>query len=146
MGTYDSEDIVDEQLLTGATGSLGVHLLHLLSSDLSGNDGKIVCLVRATGDSSARSRILEIVSSRGLEIDESRLVALAADVTKENLGLSASVYDGLIKTVETVIHVSDLPPYPSLADVQAAWPVHFASSLVSFEDQIRGMFELVRPS
>jgi len=143
VGTSDSEDIVDEQLLTGATGSLGAHLLHLLSSNSSGNNGKILCLVRAADDASAHSRILQIVASRGLEIDENRVVALAADVTKENLGLSASVYEGLVKTVETVVHVSDLPPHPSLADVQAAWPVHFASSLVSFEDQIRGTFELV---
>jgi thioester reductase-like protein len=63
-------------------------------------------LVRAQDDEAARSRILDIVSARGLQIDESRLVALAADVTRENLGLSASVYDGVVKTVETVIHVS----------------------------------------
>jgi len=63
-------------------------------------------LVRAQDDEAARSRILDIVSARGLQIDESRLVALGADVTKENLGLSTSVYDGLVKTVETVIHVS----------------------------------------
>jgi len=110
VGTSDSEDIADEQLLTGATGSLGVHLLHRLSSDSSGNNGKIVCLVRAADDASARSRLLEIVSSRGLEINESRVVALSADVAKDNLGLSASVYDSLVKTVETVIHVSDIPP------------------------------------
>ena len=146
MGTSDSKDLADEQLLTGATGSLGVHLLHRLSSNSSGNNGKIICLVRAADDASAHFRILQIVASRGLKIDENKVVALAADVTKEKLGLSASVYEGLVKTVETVIHVSDLPPYPSLADVQAAWPVHFASSLVSFEDQIRGMFELARHS
>jgi thioester reductase-like protein len=63
-------------------------------------------LVRAQDDEAARSRLLDIVSARGLQIDESRLVALAADVTRENLGLSASVYDGVVKTVETVIHVS----------------------------------------
>ena len=63
-------------------------------------------MVRATDDAAARTRILDIVSSRGLTIDESRLVVLAADVTKKNLGLSTSVYEGLVKTVETVIHVS----------------------------------------
>jgi hypothetical protein len=100
-------------------------------------------LVRAKDDETARSRILDVVSARGLQIDESRLVALAADVTKENLGLSASVYDGLVQTVETLIHVSLIYTSWGLTDVQAAWPVHFASSLVSFEDQIRGTFELV---
>jgi thioester reductase-like protein len=103
-----STGIADDQLLTGATGSLGVHLLHRLSSNSPGNDGKIICLVRAQDDEAARSRILDIVSARGLQIDESRLVALAADVTREKLGLSASVYDSLVKTVETVIHVSIL--------------------------------------
>ena len=101
-----STGTADEQLLTGATGSLGVHLLNRLSSNSPENDGKIICLVRAQDDEAARTRILDIVSARGLQIDESRLVALAADVTKENLGLSASVYDGLVKTVETTIHVS----------------------------------------
>jgi L-aminoadipate-semialdehyde dehydrogenase len=95
----------DEQLLTGATGSLGVHLLHRLCASRLAKESKIICLVRAKDDETARSRILDVVSARGLQIDESRLVALAADVTKDNLGLSASVYDGLVKTVETLIHV-----------------------------------------
>jgi thioester reductase-like protein len=75
-------------------------------SDSLDSDCRIICLVRAQDDEAARSRILDTVSARGLQIDESRLVALAADVTKENLGLSSSVYDGLVKTVETLIHVS----------------------------------------
>jgi thioester reductase-like protein len=97
--------------------------------------GKIVCLVRAKDDASAHIRIKETLASKDLQVDEDRLVVLSANVTQENLGLSAEVYGNLVKTIGTVIH--------------AAWPVHFASSLVSFEDQIRGarnLINLVRQS
>ena len=71
-------------------------------------------MVRADDDNSARTRIISTLSSRNLQVDESRLVALAADVTKEKLGLADSVYQGLVKTVEIVIHVSPFPPFQAI--------------------------------
>jgi len=101
-----SRHIVDSQLLTGATGSLGVHLLHRLLSNSPGDDHNVICLVRAKNDISARERVLQILSARELKVDEERIVVLAADVTKDHLGLSMENYAGLVNTVATVIHVS----------------------------------------
>ena len=98
--------IADSQVLTGATGSLGVHLLHRLLSNSPGDDHKIICLVRAKNDISARERVLQTLSARKLKVDEERIVVLAADVTKDHLGLSIETYAGLVHTAGIVIHVS----------------------------------------
>lgn len=92
--------------MTGGTGSLGAQLVHQICSELDGTSARLVCLVRAKDDAAARTRLLEALSARDLKVDESRLVALAADVTQDRLGLGSHVYDDLVKSVKTVVHVS----------------------------------------
>ncbi|WWD19982.1 hypothetical protein CI109_104455 [Kwoniella shandongensis] len=115
-------------VLTGATGSLGSFLLDKLSQLPSDVVERIVCLVRAKDDDVARSRIEESLEQRGLKLDK-RVNSYSANFADENLGLNPSTYLRLIETVDVVIH--------------AAWPVHFASSLVSFEDSIKGARNLL---
>lgn len=105
---------------------------------------KIVCLVRADDDRAAEKRVKDGLKKRGFEIDDRLLEIYAADLTKPELGLSSEVYTKLVDQVDIVIHVSHALRFRSLRMsqlillLQAAWPVHFGSSLVSFEDNIKG--------
>jgi thioester reductase-like protein len=92
--------------LTGGTGSLGAHIIHRLCSEAARSEGKTVCLVRAKDHKIARTRILDVLSSKQLQVDLDRIVVYSADVSKERLGLSADIYDHLVQTIDTVIHVS----------------------------------------
>nr|XP_018263413.1 uncharacterized protein I303_04907 [Kwoniella dejecticola CBS 10117]OBR85571.1 hypothetical protein I303_04907 [Kwoniella dejecticola CBS 10117] len=117
-------------LLTGATGSLGSFLVHQLAQLPSTLLNKVICLVRAEGDEQARIRVQGELTKRGLQLQaDSRLEVLAAELVDPNLGLTLEVFHDLARTVDVVVH--------------AAWPVHFTSTLVSFEDSIRGARNLL---
>jgi thioester reductase-like protein len=80
-------------VLAGATGFLGAHLLAELLRD---GEVPVFCLVRAPDDAAANDRLWqrfawyfpELASST----DRARVRALAADVTRDDLGLTASTY------------------------------------------------------
>jgi len=99
---------MDTILLTGATGFLGNHfLLKLLESF---PQSRIYCLVRGKSDAHCLERILE--AAREYKIDTvmnrhlDRIVAVKGDITKSQLGMSASVYAALSRTVDTVVHLA----------------------------------------
>lgn len=98
--------------------------------------------MRAQDDAAARKRLLDGLAGRGLDVDTARLQVLSANVAKPHFGLPEGIHSKLVEQVGAVIHVSSRQISHLLLDpridIQAAWPVHFASSLVSFEDQIRG--------
>lgn len=84
------------------------------------------------------------MGKRGLISDE-RVQAYAAVLGKAYLGLQADVYLQLLSSVTMIIHVSHQYMVTrcfatAAADGQAAWPVHFASSLSSFEESIQGEY------
>ena len=64
-------------------------------------------------------------------------MAVAADVTKEKLGLADSVYQGLVKTVEIVIHVSPFPPVQAIFQLISRRHGRSISRLASFRLRIR---------
>ncbi|WRT66055.1 uncharacterized protein IL334_003007 [Kwoniella shivajii] len=115
-------------LLTGGTGSLGAFLIDALSNIPTNAVRKIICLVRADDDATAKTRIDSTMLARSLD-SSSKLEVYASDLAECKLGLSSDVYDYLAEEVDVVIH--------------AAWPVHFASSLTSFEDSIKGTRNLL---
>lgn len=131
------------QVLTGATGSLGSFILEQLSHLGIEVIARIICLVRAEDDGTARARVESALKSRGLVLgEEEKLLVYAADTSAEKLGLSEAAYQKIVEGVDVILHVSHgdfgkKSPVASLM-IQAAWPVHFASSLVSFEDSIKG--------
>lgn len=110
LETSESYDIVGcslpalIQLLTGATGSLGAHLVHELCRTTSGN---VVCLVRASDDTLARQRVLHALHAKELEVDQSRLVAIAADTSENQFGLKEDHYRALLRRIAVVIHVGE---------------------------------------
>lgn len=116
----DGEHIV----LTGATGSLGAHIVaQLVQSD---NVRKVYCLVRAKSTSAARRRVAQSLRTRKVSLGlspaaERKIVALPADLSNpENLGLDDNVFCKIKQTVTSVIH--------------CAWSVNFNWALESFEE------------
>lgn len=93
-------------LLTGATGFLGIHILHEL---LSTTSDKIYCLIRGQ---EPEKRFYELVKFYFPFLSKSllneRLVIISGDISQEHLGLSESAYRGLAQDVTTVIHAAAL--------------------------------------
>lgn len=112
-------------VLTGATGSLGAHILDQLTrrDDVE----QFICLVRAKNHAEARDRVLASLAQRKRTINESKLTAYAADVNAPNLGLTAAEYTSLNPGI--VIH--------------NAWPVNFVLSLPSFDPHVGGAVNLL---
>ncbi|KAK8247466.1 hypothetical protein HDK90DRAFT_43216 [Phyllosticta capitalensis] len=109
-------------LLTGATGSIGAHILSSLI--LRENVSRVVCPVRADDDQSAlrrvesalrKMRLLSNLSALHME----KITALSSNLSDGHLGLSPSTYDSLLTSVTSIIH--------------NAWPVNFNMNLQSFE-------------
>jgi thioester reductase-like protein len=90
-------------VLTGATGSLGAQLLAQLLADSSVK--KIYALVRAKDDAEAVKRVGASLEERGLSgIEDPRVVPLAADLAREQLGLTPSDYDEIVSEATIVLH------------------------------------------
>jgi thioester reductase-like protein len=109
-------------LLTGATGSLGAHILATLLQDRGIE--KVYCLNRG-GD--PHTRTLESLKLRGLPLEfaPERVESLSADLTKPGFGVDPRKLAG----VNVVIH--------------NAWSVNFNMGVASFEAQIQGARNLI---
>ncbi|MDF0607246.1 thioester reductase domain-containing protein, partial [Neisseriaceae bacterium TC5R-5] len=93
----------DRVLLTGANGFLGCFILEQL---LQQTRAQVVCLVRAGNDEQAQGRLNKALADLGLValIDHPRILALAGDLRKLQLGLSTSRFDELASTVDVIYH------------------------------------------
>ncbi|KAJ9108879.1 hypothetical protein QFC21_000199 [Naganishia friedmannii] len=117
-------------VLTGATGSLGSHLLHQLSLLPPSSVHKIICLVRGADDAIAYDRVRRALAHRNLQCQPDRFQVFSARLGKANLGMDEAIYQSLAQKTDIVIH--------RCAGRKAAWAVHFGSRLESFEgDHIR---------
>jgi long-chain acyl-CoA synthetase len=81
---------------------------------------QVVALVRGATDDDARKRLLDVLHSRSIAIDDSRLRVVAGDVALPQLGLGTSVYEALARSVGSVVHcaatVNWLSTYAQLRD------------------------------
>lgn len=139
-----------KQLLTGATGSLGAHILSQLLA--LPHVRHVYCLVRASSPTAAQERVLDSLATRGLTPHHSsaheriiasltsqglssrhhsaRFTALPADLSLPDLGLGQDAYDALKSSLTSVIH--------------SAWAVNFTLNVGSFEAQhIAGLRNLL---
>lgn len=119
-----------QQILTGATGSIGAHTLAQMTANAKTK--KIYCLVR--GDNPSQ-RILDSLSERRLKLSGAsmaKIIPFAGDLTRKDLGLDASFLAQMKREVSLVIHI--------------AWPVNFNIPLHSFEPHIAGLFNLIQLS
>jgi amino acid adenylation domain-containing protein/thioester reductase-like protein len=87
-------------LLTGATGFLGIYLLH----ELGRHVGKVYCLQRAdsaaAGETSLRRKALEA----NLTIDFARVEVIPGDLAALDLGLDPVQWDRLASDVDAILH------------------------------------------
>jgi thioester reductase-like protein len=117
-------------VLTGATGFLGAHILHLLRDDPKVD--RIYCLLRADGPFAAQKRVSEALFQRflpPLEPRQDKVVCLPCDLTQSDLGLSEQQLREISTTATKIIHSS--------------WAVNFSLRLNSFEDQILSTKNLI---
>lgn len=118
-------------VLTGATGSLGAHILDQLTRQPG--IARVICLSRASSDAESLVRLKASLQQRQRDLAPeawSKIASFAADVNNSNrLGLSAETYALIAASVTAVIH--------------NAWPVNFNLSLPSFEPHIGGVVNLV---
>ncbi len=103
-------------LLTGATGFLGQILLQRL---LQVPGTVVTCLVRAGDDDTAAARLRQAAARYGYQpVFDSRVRAVAGDLTAPNLGLDTAGYAALAREVAAVYHcgaeVSFAAPYEAL--------------------------------
>ncbi|KAJ3777681.1 L-aminoadipate-semialdehyde dehydrogenase [Lentinula raphanica] len=115
-------------VLTGATGSLGAHILHQLTQHPSVR--KVICLSRANSHGNSLERVQESLKLRKLPIpDSSKFDSYAANPNVPQLGLTDEEYASIRAEVTDVIH--------------NAWPVNFALSLESFDEHVGGALNLM---
>ncbi|KEQ72216.1 acetyl-CoA synthetase-like protein [Aureobasidium namibiae CBS 147.97] len=127
--TTNTRDVV---LLTGATGTVGIHILAKVVKQ--NNVIAVWAIVRASSVAQASERISEALSSRGLHLTETeraKIVPFLGDLSKSNLGLDEENLQNLKSQLTHVIH--------------SAWAVNFNLGVKSFEDQhIRGAYNLIQ--
>ncbi|KAH9923666.1 L-aminoadipate-semialdehyde dehydrogenase [Fomitopsis serialis] len=117
-------------VLTGATGSLGAHILHQLVSFPSVE--RVVCLSRAKTNEDSVTRLQESLKSRRLQLSGEqwkKVESFAADVNEDHLGLSSGAYEHIVSQATAVIH--------------NAWPVNFNMNLDSYDAHIGGVLNLI---
>jgi thioester reductase-like protein len=140
-------------LLTGASGSLGVHLLAEL---LSQTTADVYSLVRAESEEEGWQRLREKFDTHRVTIPNDRLERVKivlGDLAKPRLGWSRARFEELSERIDVVYHngadVNLLLPYPilrstnvlgtrevlALAGSRRLKAVHFTSSIGVFSDK-----------
>jgi amino acid adenylation domain-containing protein/thioester reductase-like protein len=133
-----------EVLLTGATGFLGAYLLSEL---LATTSARVHCLVRASDEAAAMSRIKEAAVRYELATPrDDRVVPVAGDLGEPRLGLPDTAFRKLARDIDVIYHagamVNFIYPYQELraanvsgtrqvirlAGLYRAIPVHYVSS------------------
>ncbi|KKY19536.1 putative nrps-like enzyme [Diplodia seriata] len=129
-GAVNGQGNRDVVVLTGATGALGAHILHLYRA--SNQTSKIYCLARGSDAHAARERVDKALTEKrlpGLTASEhagnSKIVVLQSQLGEANLGLTDETYARIAAETTVVMHI--------------AWSVNFRMRLRSFEkDNIAG--------
>ncbi|ERF68364.1 hypothetical protein EPUS_06780 [Endocarpon pusillum Z07020] len=120
-------------LLTGATGSLGTHLLDVLRCrpDVE----RIYCLLRASDPSVAYERVDKALKSKAKEglqpvgtIDK-KIICIPCNLARPDLGMDEDILRSIRSSVDMIIH--------------AAWAVNFTLRLKSFEFHLAGVQNLL---
>ncbi|WP_240732898.1 thioester reductase domain-containing protein [Halioglobus maricola] len=134
-------------LLTGANGFLGRFVCVDLLKKASTVGGKVVCLIRAHDDASARSRLDEVFSAWSdvdasleneyLKLASKHLEVLAGDIAEPDLGLDSATFRRLTEEVNRIVHVG------ALVNHKMSYPNLFNANVVGTAEIIK-MALLVR--
>jgi amino acid adenylation domain-containing protein/thioester reductase-like protein len=87
-------------LLTGASGFLGIYLLHALTGRLD----KVICLQRCPSAAAGRAVLQDKAREAGLAIDFSRVDVIPADLAAPQLGLDTPRWRQLAGEVDAILH------------------------------------------
>ncbi|KAF7358618.1 Acetyl-CoA synthetase-like protein [Mycena sanguinolenta] len=118
-------------IVTGTTGELGCYILSQLINNR--NVRRVYALNRASqrGQNLLERQTLALID-RGLDaniLDSEKIVLLETDLSAAQFNLAKSVFQEMQQCVTHIIH--------------AAWPVDFNLALRSFEDNVKGLRNLV---
>ncbi|KAL3461921.1 hypothetical protein BJX64DRAFT_288875 [Aspergillus heterothallicus] len=117
-------------LLTGATGSLGSHLVEHFANLPTVNS--VICINRQTSSKDPAGRQGQALSSRGIQLPPeayAKLRVFETDTAKPLLGLTRDVYDQLADSVTHILH--------------NAWPMSGKRPVKGFELQFKAMRNLI---
>ncbi|KAK2036053.1 polyketide synthase [Colletotrichum somersetense] len=118
-------------LVTGATGSLGSHLVERCASIPSVT--RVVCVNRRSKDESdPAKRQKQAMTEKGIPINQqtaAKMVVLEADLAKPQLGLPEEDYAQLVSSTTHIIH--------------NAWPMCFKWPVQRFEPCLKGLLNLL---
>ena len=124
-------------LMTGSTGFLGRFLALAWLERLADRDGKLICIARGSDADQARQRIESAFNTDATLLKHFQALAsdhlevLAGDIGSPNLGLDASSWARLARTVDLIVHpaahVNHVLPYNQL----------FAANVVGTAEVIR---------
>lgn len=94
---------INHILLSGSTGFVGIQLLYQL---LAHTEAQITCLIRASDNTAAITRLTSALSTQGLNynIYTDRIEVCLADLEQENLGLSDKKFKQLSEQTDVVWH------------------------------------------
>lgn len=110
-------------LVTGATGSLGSHIIANLVQDPDIH--KVVCLNRLSS-TEAGLRQRQAFEMRGISLDPTsmaKLKVIETDTSKPRLGLSSENYQYLVQTITHIVH--------------SAWPMSLTRPIRTYEVQFK---------
>ncbi|RDW76683.1 Iterative polyketide synthase afoE [Aspergillus mulundensis] len=117
-------------IVTGATGSLGSHIVQKLTETPS--VATVVCLNRRSSSSSPEKRQHEALTTRGISLSpaaRAKLRILETDTSKPQLGLPPLEYSWLLEHATDIIH--------------NAWPMSGTRPVSAFETQLQVMRNLL---
>ncbi|KIM94086.1 hypothetical protein OIDMADRAFT_45882 [Oidiodendron maius Zn] len=127
---HESSNLGQCVLLTGATGSLGSHLVAYFA--LQPTVKMVICLNRYNS-TECMVRQIQALESRGLFLDSetlSKLKVLETNTSKPMLGLSNMEYTKLVNSVTSIVH--------------NAWPMSITRPVNAFEPQFMAMRNLIQ--
>ncbi|KAI0885860.1 uncharacterized protein GGS22DRAFT_200013 [Annulohypoxylon maeteangense] len=118
-------------IITGATGSLGTHLVARFAEDP--DVSAVVCLNRRSNlENSTPCRQSEALASRGISLSSeasSKLRILETDITQSQLGLPSAEYAWLVSRGTHILH--------------NGWPMSASRPLCAFEPQFQSLRNLL---
>lgn len=123
-------DIDAVVLVTGATGSLGSHLVQKLAEDPK--VAQVVCLNRRRSSVPAEKRQQEAFTARGINLSpgaRAKLRIIETDTSKAQLGLRPLDYSWLVQHTTDIVH--------------NAWPMSGTRPVSAFEPQLQAMRNLI---
>ncbi|KAK2728137.1 beta-ketoacyl synthase domain-containing protein [Colletotrichum kahawae] len=115
--------------VTGATGSLGSHLVAAFAKNPS---VKMVVCINRPSSSGADARQEDALSKRGISLSaggRSKLRVFETDTSRPFLGVERSDYDWLVRHVTHIVH--------------NAWPMSGTRPITAFESQFQAMRNLL---